>query len=100
MQMAVQSINLSVPAKAQDLARVMRNMNLATDDGHLNLAGLLLFGEHPFGKTGLTYFPTSSASSMASLGMSSPAANGATSPTSGERSYQRSDNLGLTCIIT
>jgi len=39
--------NLSVPAKAQDLARVMRNMNLATDDGHLNLAGLLLFGEHP-----------------------------------------------------
>jgi len=53
-----------------------------------------------FGKTGLTYFPTSSASSMASLGMSSPAANGATSPTSGERSYQRSDNLGLTYIIT
>ena len=39
--------SLSVPAKAQELLRIVKNMNLATDDGHLNLAGLLLFGEHP-----------------------------------------------------
>ena len=39
--------NLSVPVKTQELLRIVKNMNLATDDGHLNLAGLLLFGEHP-----------------------------------------------------
>jgi len=38
---------LPFPSKSADLLRVMKNMNLADDSGHMNLAGLLLFGDHP-----------------------------------------------------
>lgn len=39
--------NFQLPTKVSEMSRIVRNMNLATDDGHLNLAGLLLFGNHP-----------------------------------------------------
>ena len=35
------------PQSAADLTRLLQNMDLATDDGHLNLAGVLLFAERP-----------------------------------------------------
>ena len=35
------------PASPSDLSRLLQNMNLATDDGRLNLAGVLLFAEQP-----------------------------------------------------
>jgi ATP-dependent DNA helicase RecG len=39
--------NQTLPRSAKDLARLLSNLDLATDDGHLNLAGVLLFAEHP-----------------------------------------------------
>lgn len=36
-----------LPAKAAERLRLLINLNLATQDGVLNLAGLLLFGEQP-----------------------------------------------------
>lgn len=36
-----------LPSRPTDRLRLLANMNLATDDGVLNLAGLLLFGEQP-----------------------------------------------------
>lgn len=36
-----------LPSRAADRLRLLANMNLATDDSVLNLAGLLLFGEPP-----------------------------------------------------
>ncbi len=36
-----------IPPRATDRLRLLQNMNLATGDGALNLAGLLLFGEQP-----------------------------------------------------
>jgi ATP-dependent DNA helicase RecG len=38
---------LKLPARAPDRRRLLVNMNLATEEGRLNLAGLLLFGEQP-----------------------------------------------------
>lgn len=38
---------LEYPDNPDDLARLLRNMNLATDDDTLNLAGVLLFAERP-----------------------------------------------------
>jgi ATP-dependent DNA helicase RecG len=38
---------LPLPTDAAELLRTVTNMNLATDDGHLNLAGLMMFGRHP-----------------------------------------------------
>jgi hypothetical protein len=35
------------PDDPEELARLLQNMNLATDDGVLNLAGVLLFAERP-----------------------------------------------------
>jgi ATP-dependent DNA helicase RecG len=35
------------PDDPEELTRLLQNMNLATDDGALNLAGLLLFAERP-----------------------------------------------------
>ena len=35
------------PDSPADLTRLLQNLNLATDTGFLNLAGLLLFAEHP-----------------------------------------------------
>ena len=35
------------PDNSAELTRLLQNMNLATDDGMLNLAGMLLFAEHP-----------------------------------------------------
>jgi len=35
------------PESSEDLARLLINMNLATDEGVLNLAGVLLFSEQP-----------------------------------------------------
>ena len=35
------------PDSPDELARLLQNMNLATDDGRLNLAGVLLFAEQP-----------------------------------------------------
>lgn len=35
------------PDSPADLTRLLQNMNLATDDGRLNLAGVLLFAEQP-----------------------------------------------------
>ncbi len=37
----------SFPEKPADVLRLLRNMNLAGDDGMLNLAGVLLFAEQP-----------------------------------------------------
>ncbi|HET7501822.1 MAG TPA: hypothetical protein VFK02_12485, partial [Kofleriaceae bacterium] len=36
-----------LPSRAADRLRLLANMNLATGEGVLNLAGLLLFGEQP-----------------------------------------------------
>ncbi len=36
-----------LPSRSADRLRLLANMNLATDDGVLNLAGLLLFAEQP-----------------------------------------------------
>jgi hypothetical protein len=36
-----------LPEKQAKRLKLLQNMNLATEDGHLNLAGLLLFGEQP-----------------------------------------------------
>ena len=38
---------LEYPAKPSDLIRLLQNMDLATDQGKLNLAGVLLFAERP-----------------------------------------------------
>ena len=35
------------PVEREELLRVVQNMNLATDGGRLNLAGLMMFGLHP-----------------------------------------------------
>lgn len=35
------------PGSAADLTRLLQNMNLATSEGLLNLAGVLIFAEHP-----------------------------------------------------
>lgn len=35
------------PDSSEDLTKLLQNMNLATDDGSLNLAGVLLFAEQP-----------------------------------------------------
>ncbi|MES2198587.1 MAG: RNA-binding domain-containing protein [Chlamydiota bacterium] len=35
------------PDRQEDLLKLLQNMNLATKEGFLNLAGVLLFGEHP-----------------------------------------------------
>ena len=37
----------ALPETAADLSQLLQNMNLATGDGHLNLAGVLLFAEQP-----------------------------------------------------
>lgn len=39
--------NAPFPVYGGELLRIVRNMNLATDDGKLNLAGLMMFGLHP-----------------------------------------------------
>ena len=36
-----------LPDAPAELTQLLQNMNLATDDGHLNLAGVLLFAEQP-----------------------------------------------------
>ncbi|MDP2163220.1 MAG: putative DNA binding domain-containing protein [Hydrogenophaga sp.] len=36
-----------LPDSPAELTRLLQNMNLATDDGHLNLAGVLMFAERP-----------------------------------------------------
>ena len=41
------SYSLPMPEDKQELIRIVKNMNLTTDDDHLNLAGLLMFGRHP-----------------------------------------------------
>ena len=38
---------LPMPEENRELTRIIKNMNLATDDNRLNLAGLLMFGRHP-----------------------------------------------------
>lgn len=38
---------MEYPDDAAERLRLLQNLNLATDDGQLNLAGLLLFGERP-----------------------------------------------------
>ena len=37
----------ALPEAQQELTLLLQNMNLAADDGHLNLAGVLLFAEQP-----------------------------------------------------
>lgn len=37
----------SLPESDEELSRLLQNMNLVTEDGRLNLAGVLLFGENP-----------------------------------------------------
>ena len=39
--------NLDYPESRPELLRLLQNMSLATDDGMLNLAGVLLFAERP-----------------------------------------------------
>ncbi|MCX6672324.1 MAG: putative DNA binding domain-containing protein [Methanothrix sp.] len=39
--------NLDYPKSKQELLRLLQNMSLATDEGMLNLAGVLLFAERP-----------------------------------------------------
>lgn len=39
--------SLDLPEKDTDLLRLLQNMNLATAEGALNLAGVLLFAKHP-----------------------------------------------------
>ncbi len=41
------STSRSIPIRPHELTRLLQNMNLATDDGRLNLAGVLLFAEQP-----------------------------------------------------
>ena len=41
------SYGLPMPEENRELVRTVKNMNLATDDDRLNLAGLLMFGRHP-----------------------------------------------------
>ena len=41
------SYGVPMPEEKDELRRVVTNMNLATDDGCLNLAGLMMFGRHP-----------------------------------------------------
>ena len=41
------SYNVPMPEGNEELLRTIKNMNLATDDGCLNLAGLIMFGRHP-----------------------------------------------------
>ncbi len=41
------TFNQEFPDDLQDLTRLLQNMNLATDNGMLNLAGVLLFTEKP-----------------------------------------------------
>ncbi|MCI5223622.1 MAG: ATP-dependent DNA helicase RecG [Candidatus Electrothrix sp. AR4] len=38
---------LEYPDSSDELTRLLQNMNLATDDGRLNLAGVLMFAEQP-----------------------------------------------------
>lgn len=42
-----ESFKTDLPDSSDELLQLLRNMNLATDEGALNLAGLLLFAEHP-----------------------------------------------------
>ncbi len=42
-----QEHQMAYPESSTELRRLLRNLNLATEDGHLNLAGVLLFAEHP-----------------------------------------------------
>lgn len=39
--------SLELPEKEADLLRLLQNMNLASETGFLNLAGVLLFSKHP-----------------------------------------------------
>lgn len=39
--------SLELPEKEADLLRLLQNMNLASNEGYLNLAGVLLFSKHP-----------------------------------------------------
>jgi ATP-dependent DNA helicase RecG len=39
--------NLDLPEQEADLLRLLQNMNLASNNGCLNLAGILLFSKHP-----------------------------------------------------
>ena len=39
--------NREFPADTGELKRLLQNMNLATEDGMMSLAGLLMFAEHP-----------------------------------------------------
>jgi ATP-dependent DNA helicase RecG len=39
--------NREFPADTGELKRLLQNLNLATEDGVMNLAGLLMFAEHP-----------------------------------------------------
>ena len=39
--------SVPMPEEKEELQRVITNMNLAADDGSLNLAGLMMFGRHP-----------------------------------------------------
>lgn len=39
--------NRDFPADSGELKRLLQNMNLASENGRLNLAGLLMFAEHP-----------------------------------------------------
>lgn len=41
------SYGVPIPDDRSELLRTVKNMNLATDDGYLNLAGLMMFGRHP-----------------------------------------------------
>ncbi len=38
---------IGMPEDSESLVRLLQNMNLASENGLLNLAGVLLFGEHP-----------------------------------------------------
>uniref|UniRef100_UPI004057B008 hypothetical protein n=1 Tax=Candidatus Electrothrix sp. TaxID=2170559 RepID=UPI004057B008 len=38
---------MEYPDSIEERTRLLQNMNLATDDGNLNLGGLLMFGEQP-----------------------------------------------------
>jgi ATP-dependent DNA helicase RecG len=41
------SYQMEMPETNSELLQLLQNMNLAHEDGHLNLAGTLLFAEHP-----------------------------------------------------
>ncbi|MCW5213583.1 hypothetical protein VU04_11845 [Desulfobulbus sp. TB] len=38
---------IDYPDSSEERTRLLQNMNLTTDDGNLNLGGLLMFGEQP-----------------------------------------------------